>query len=163
MIRIIDVTREEIPRVVPLAARFRSALKALKGIRSDPDEESGAEEMREFLDAGFPVFAAEKDGVLCGYIVCRVDKPCVWVEAIYVLPEYRRQGAASVLFEKAEEVASSFGEDTVYNYVHPNNEAMIAFLASKGYTVLNLVEIRRPYRGEKLREKIQVARNSFDY
>ena len=42
------------------------------------------------------------------------------------------------------------GEDTVYNFVHPNNEGMIRFLASKGYTVLNMIEVRKPYKGEKL-------------
>ena len=32
----------------------------------------------------------------------------------------------TALFGKAEKLAASFGEDTVYNYVHPNNHAMIA-------------------------------------
>ncbi len=30
-----------------------------------------------------------------------------------------------MLFHKAKEIAASMGEDTVYNYVHPNNENMI--------------------------------------
>jgi ribosomal protein S18 acetylase RimI-like enzyme len=55
-----------------------------------------------------------------------------------------------MLFRKAEEIAASMGEDTVYNFVHPNNEGMIRFLASKGYTVLNMIEVRKPYKGEKL-------------
>lgn len=40
---------------------------------------------------------------------------------------------------------------------------MIAFLRSKGYTVLNLIEIRKPYKDEKLSTTIQVGKNSFDY
>ena len=40
---------------------------------------------------------------------------------------------------------------------------MIGFLRSKGYTVLNLIEIRKPYRGEKLTTTIRVDRNTFDY
>ena len=63
----------------------------------------------------------------------------------------------------AEELAASFGEDTVYNYVHPNNRAMIAFLREKGYSVLNLLEIRKPYAGEKLTRTIRVDEEQFDY
>ena len=71
--------------------------------------------------------------------------------------------AASLLFGKAEELAREMGDDTVYNFVHPNNEGMIAFLRSKGYTVLNMIEIRRPYTGEKLTTMVRVDGNVFDY
>ena len=87
----------------------------------------------------------------------------MWVESIYVLPDFRKQGVATALFGKAEALAAAYGEDTVYNYVHPNNHGMLAFLRSQGYSVLNLVEIRKPYPGEKLTTKIQVGENKFDY
>ena len=163
MIQTNRMTEAEIPRVAPLTAQFRVTLKAFKGISAAPDLAAGAAELKEYLDAGFPVFTAEADGELCGYLVCRVEEPCVWVESIYVLPQYRRQGAASALFRRAEELAASFGEDTVYNYVHPNNHAMIGFLRARGYTVLNLIEIRRPYAGETLTRKIRVDEQQFDY
>ena len=53
--------------------------------------------------------------------------------------------------------------DTLFNYVHPNNDAMINFLKSKGYTVLNLIEIRKPFKGEKNKTTIKVGNNEFDY
>ena len=81
----------------------------------------------------------------------------------HVSSEFRRRGVASMLFEKAEEIAAEKGEETVYNYVHPNNERMIGFLRSKGYTVLNLIEIRKPYKGEKPSTTIHVENNEFDY
>ena len=56
-----------------------------------------------------------------------IDEPCVWVESIFVVKEYRRKRISSALFEKAEEIAKAYGEETVYNYVHPNNNGMIAF------------------------------------
>lgn len=65
--------------------------------------------------------------------------------------------------EKAESLAKSYGEDTVFNYVHPNNIGMIAFLNKHGYTVLNLIEIRKPFSGEKLSTRIRVGDNLFDY
>ena len=120
-------------------------------------------EIGEFLDAGFPVHAAEDDGALAGYMVCRIEEPCLWVEHLYVREEYRRRGVATLLFEKAEALAASMGEDTVFNFVHPNNLGMIAFLRSKGYTVLNMIEIRKPYPGERLTTTIPVGDSLFDY
>lgn len=163
MIEIETMTGADIPGFAPLAAQFRVSLRAFKGITASPNESEGASELKEYLDAGFPVFTAREVGQPCGYLVCRVDKPCVWVESLYVLPEYRRKGVASALFSKAEELAAAYGEDTVYNYVHPNNDGIIAFLKSRGYTVLNLIELRKPYVDEKPVRTIQVGENQFDY
>ena len=146
-----------------MVALFRVELRSYKGIASKPNVEAGREEMEEYLAAGFPVFAAMVDGKYAGYIVCRVDSEVVWVESIFVKEEYRRHGVASALHSKAEEIAASYGEETVYNYVHPNNHRMIAFLRKRGYTVLNLIEIRKPYNGEKLTQKICVGKHEFDY
>ena len=146
-----------------MVARFRVELRSYKGIESKPNLDAGREEMGEYLSAGFPVFAAVVDGKYAGYVVCRVDSEVVWVESIFVKEEYRRQGVATALHNKAEEIAASYGEETVYNYVHPNNHRMIAFLRSRGYTVLNLIEIRKPYGNEKLTQTIQVGEHEFDY
>jgi ribosomal protein S18 acetylase RimI-like enzyme len=85
------------------------------------------------------------------------------VEHLFVREKYRRKGAATMLFEKAEALAAAMGEDTVFNFVHPNNLGMIAFLRSKGYTVLNMIEIRKPYPGEQLKTTIPVGDAVFDY
>ena len=160
---IIKIDKQLVDKVSPLAADFRVTLCSYRGIELQPDIEAGREEILGFLEAGYPVFAAEDNDILTGYIVCRIEKPCLWVEHIYVKNEYRRKGVATLLFEKAEEIAKAMGEDTVYNYVHPNNDGMIQFLRSKGYTVLNLIEIRKPYKKEKLTTTINVSKNTFDY
>ena len=146
-----------------MVALFRGELRSYKGITSKPNIEAGREETEEYLAAGFPVFAAIVDGEYAGYVVCRVDSEVVWVESMFVKDEYRRQGIASALHSKAEEIAASYGEDTVYNYVHPNNHRMIEFLRKRGFTVLNLIEIRKPYKGEKLTQTITVGEHEFDY
>ena len=146
-----------------MVAQFRVELRSFKGIVSKPNVEAGREEMEEYLAARFPVFAAVVDGEYAGYVVCRIDNQVVWVESIFVREEYRRRGVASALHSKAEEIAASYGNDTVYNYVHPNNHRMIAFLRKRGYTVLNFIEIRKPYQGEKLTQVIQVGEHEFDY
>ena len=160
---IIKIGIKDAERIAPLVAAFRVQLKAYKGIKARPNTEAGKEEILEFLSSGFPVFGAEEEGALAGYLVCRIDEPCLWVEQLFVREDCRRRGVASLLFGKAEELAASMGEDTVYNYVHPNNEGMIRFLRAKGYTVLNLIEIRKPYEGERLTAAIHVEKEVFDY
>ena len=159
IIKITQVTDD----LAQMVASFRVELRSFKGIVSKPNVDAGREEMEEYLAAGFPVFAAMADGQYAGFLVCRVDSEVVWVESIFVKEEYRRHGIASALHSKAEEIAASYGEDTVYNYVHPNNHRMIAFLRKRGYTVLNLIEIRKPYKGEKPTQVIQVGEHQFDY
>ncbi len=160
---LIKVSVKDADKVAPLVAAFRVQLNSYKGIRSLPNVEAGKEEILDFLHSGFPVFAAADNGAMVGYIVCRVDAPCLWVEHIFVQEDHRRKGIATLLFHQAEEIAASMGENTVYNFVHPNNEGMIRFLRSKGYTVLNMIEIRKPYEGEKLSTTVHVEKEAFDY
>ena len=96
-------------------------------------------------------------------MVCRIQGDVVWVESIFVKEKYRRLGVATALHDKAEKLAESYGNETVYNYVHPNNHRMIEFLRKRGYTVLNLIEIRKPYKGERLTQTIAVGEHKFDY
>ena len=160
---ILKIDAASAEKLAPLAADFRVALGSYKGIVSEPNCEAGKAEILEYLRLRYPVFAAEDAGEPVGYIVCRVEDSLLWVEQLYVRPDRRREGIASRLFDKAEEIARSLGEETVFNYVHPNNEGVIRFLRSKGYTVLNLIEVRKPYRGEKLRTTITVGQQVFDY
>ncbi|WP_308556073.1 GNAT family N-acetyltransferase [uncultured Lactobacillus sp.] len=160
--KLIKVTQlsDELAEMVAL---FRVELRSYKGIVSKPDIEAGRKEMEEYLSANFPVFAALVNGEYAGYVVCRIDSKVVWVESIFVKEKYRRHGVATALHNKAEKIAFSYGNDTVYNYVHPNNHHMIEFLRKRGYTVLNLIEIRKPYKDEKLTQTISVGEHEFDY
>ena len=157
------ITEAELPLLAPLTALFRTALDSYRGEAGGPDEAAALEELQWLFDKGYPIFAAEDDGRFVGYIVCRIEDELVWVEQLYVLPECRRRGTASKLFDEAEAIARSYGEETVFNYIHPNNDGVIAFLASRGYTVLNLIEIRKPWPGETPRTKISVGGHEFDY
>ena len=160
---LIEISTQDTDRLAPLVAAFRVQLNAYRGIRSQPNTEEAREELLDFLAAGFPVYAVADGSALLGYIVCRINDNCLWVEQLFVWEAQRRKGLASLLFGKAEELAAALGEDTVYNFVHPNNEGVISFLRSKGYTVLNLIEVRKPYKGEKPGTTIQVGNETFDY
>lgn len=146
-----------------MVAQFRVELRSYKGVVSKPNLEAGREEIEDYLSARFPVFAALVDGEYAGYLVCRIDGGVVWVESLFVKTDFRRQGVATALHSKAEEISASLGGDTVYNYVHPNNHRMIEFLRKRGYTVLNLIEIRKPHKDETLTRQITVGEHVFDY
>ena len=63
-------------KIAPLVAAFRTQLKSYKGIKSQPDAEAGKEEILEYLESDFPVYAVADSGAFVGYIVCRIDHPC---------------------------------------------------------------------------------------
>jgi hypothetical protein len=50
-----------------------------------------------------------------------------------------------------------------YNWVHPNNDGIIAFLRKRGYGVLNLIELRGARPGASLTNKVRVGEHEFDY
>lgn len=143
-----------------LLAHFRMLLRSFKSIDSEPDYKDARRELQSFSeDPNYPIYlCVEKDEVL-GYMILKIDG-VVWVEQIYVSEVYRRKGVASLLYQKAEEISEG---DTLFNYVHPNNDVMINFLKSKGYTVLNLIEIRKPFKDEKPNKKVKVGDHEFDY
>jgi ribosomal protein S18 acetylase RimI-like enzyme len=149
--------------IAPLIAKFRVELLAYKNSKVEENLDDAKEEFESYIKVGYPVYVCEEGDKWLGYLVCRIDTEVVWVESLFVLSEHRRRGIASALFNAAEDLAVSYGNDTLYNYVHPNNDDMIAFLNKRGYNVLNLIEIRKKYKGEKINEQIQIRNNFFDY
>ncbi len=155
-------TPQDNPTLIFLIAQFRTALAQLRGKETTPDLEAAKEELNEYLQKENPIFVAEMNGDLLGYLVCRVDGDVVWVESLYVKPAFRRQGIASSLYAKAEQLALQLGGDAPYNWVDPNNTPIISFLAKRGYNVLNLLELRRPYPDETLTHTIKVGPYTFN-
>lgn len=163
MIRVEPYRSEYSRAVTGLIADFRVTLRSYKGIESTPDIAAAEEELLDYLKDDMPIYVALSDEQVVAYMVLRIDAPCVWGESIYVMPAHRKLGIASRLLEKAEAVARTYGEDNLYYYVHPNNDGVIAFLKSHGYSVLNLIEVRKQGKDETLNQTIQVGDHRFDY
>ena len=149
--------------VIKLIAEFRVGVAKLKGHVREPDIESAKKELEEYIQIEYPIFVAEFQEELVGYIICRTDGDVVWAEQLYVKQNARRKGIASTLFLRAEQLANTLGNETLYNWIHPNNNAIILFLRKHGYNVLNLIEVRKPWNGESTVQKIKVGKNDFDY
>jgi GNAT superfamily N-acetyltransferase len=149
--------------LVRLIAEYRASMAELRGRARPLDLGAAGDELAEYARKGYPIYVAEEDSAsLVGYLVCRVDGDVVWAEALYVAPEYRRRRIGSTLFAEAERLAQELGSDFPYNWVDPENSRIIRFLAKRGYSVLNLIELRRPYPAEKLTQKIIVGSHEFD-
>ena len=162
---IVNAEITDIDDIAQLIAEFRVELRSFRNpfIKYYPDLEAAKKEFEHYMKSNFPVYIFRENNIIWGYLVCRIDAPVVWVESLFVRNEYRRKGVASVLFGEAEKLAHSYGQDTLYNYVHPNNDTMIRFLAKKGYDVLNLIEIRKKHQNENTTRKFRVANNEFNY
>jgi ribosomal protein S18 acetylase RimI-like enzyme len=152
--------REEVTKSI---AMLRVTLATQKSRQAAPDYRSAAAELDDYVRLGFPIFVAVTENRIVGHLVCRIVEDIVWAESLHVMPEYRRLGVASSLYSEAERLAENLGSSTVYNWIHPNNQESISFLRSKGYTVLNLIELRKPWPNERLMQHIQVGDNKFDY
>jgi len=148
--------------LVRLIEEFRATLAQLRGRPCPAGSEAASQELAEYLQKDFSIYVAESmGGTMTGYLVCRVDGGVIWAESLYVMPEWRRQGVGSRLYACAEKLGQDLGGDTVYNWVDPDNDAIISFLAARGYTVLNLIELRRRRSGEQARHRINVGPYRF--
>ena len=146
-----------------LVAKFRVFLSSLKSIDKKPDYVSAAKELNTYIDKKYPIFIAEINSKIVGYIVCRIEDQVVWLESLYVLPDYRNNNIGSSLFKKAEKISEELNCETLYHWVHPNNHRMIKFLEKQGYDVLNLIEIRKKRKNEEIKSKVKVNEHEFKY
>lgn len=161
--KVIEFDEKYFNQTAELLSLFRVQLRKFKGIESNPDLDSAKDELNSFAnDENYPIYLCVEKEQIIGYMILKIDG-VIWVEQLFVREDYRRKGVASLLFSKAEERSKEIGEDTLFNYVHPNNEPIIKFLKSKGYTVLNLIEVRKPFKNEETKTIIKIGNNEFDY
>ncbi|MDD2889610.1 MAG: GNAT family N-acetyltransferase [bacterium] len=159
-----QATEIDIATIAPLVIAFRKELAKLKNHELCLSESEAHSELKSYFNKKYSIFVAEDElHQIIGYLVCKIEEDVVWAESIYVIPEYRRQQIASSLYEQVEKTAKELGNDTVYNWVHPNNDKIIKFLEKHGYNVLNLIELRRPYEKELNKKNIKIGKHKFKY
>ncbi len=161
IVRLAD--KKDIEKVSELIANFRVEHRALKGIKSKLNIENSKVEFQEFYNSKFPIYIVEDEENILAYLILRIIDNVVWVEHIYVSKAYRKKGIAKKLFNKAEEIAKELGNETVYNWILPNNDKMIKFLSKNGYNVLNMIEIRKEFENEDIKETLKIGEYSYKY
>ncbi len=95
--------------------------------------------------------------------MCKIIDGVVWVESLFVSEQERRKGIATRLYLETEKVAQELGNSTLYNWGHPNNDKMIAFLSRMGYDVLNLIEVRKKLNNEEITGMVKVGDHDYHY
>ncbi|MBQ1826441.1 MAG: GNAT family N-acetyltransferase, partial [Erysipelotrichaceae bacterium] len=162
-IHLVDINEKNSFAISYMVSDFRIYLASLKGRKIEEDLNEAAREVSGYIKKGYPVFAVAENGKYQGYAVCRIEDDVVWLESIYVRQPERRRRFGSSLLKRAEEIAAEHGNDTLYINIHPNNEPMIGFLHSKGYDVLNLLELRKKTGNEKLESEYQIGDHKYRY
>jgi len=114
----------------------------------DPSDAAVEEELIGYLKNSHSIFVAKCDETYLGFLVMRSLDNVWWVDTLYVTPQSRRMGVASALYDRAELHSSGSSTDNLFVWVHPNNHIMLSFLKSRGYDVLNLIEVRKPWKNE---------------
>jgi GNAT superfamily N-acetyltransferase len=153
---------QDLVYIIGMIDRFRIALARLRRRPAESDPAGARVELEEYLAKKFPIYIAEEDrSGIVAYMVCRIDGDIVWLESIFVEEEFRRKGVASQLYCQAERLAHELGGGPPYNWIDPDNEGMIQFLAKRGYDVLNLIELRRREPGDQLARKIRVGDHEY--
>ena len=161
--RLININEDNIYGLVYLVVEFRKYLAKLKNNTSDYDVDDALEELKDYVKYDYPIFAVTDKGKNVAYAVCRIHENVVWLESLYVMKQYRNKGIGKMLLEKSEEIAREYKNDTLYFYVHPNNDLMLNFLNSNGYNVLNLIEIRKKYPEEVTSTTYTIGNHEYKY
>ena len=91
-------------------------------------------------DKNFRVYAAKVDGKFVGWIalvfmpkISWTDAGFVYVDELWVQDDYRKQGIATALMKKADEMKEEFSAIGVRLYVNVNNPAAKALYEKCGY------------------------------
>lgn len=103
-------------------------------------EPSAVPAPEELCDPNLYVYAAEEDGRFVGWIslvylpkVSRVQHGYVYVDELWVQPEYRRRGIARALMDKAEEVKELRNAVGIRLYVNVENPGAKGLYERCGY------------------------------
>ena len=89
------------------------------------------------------VFVAEDNGKVVGFLASYIDKipdffehpTILYLDEIFVLPDYRRKGVARSLIQEAEKIAKEKGIKRIQARIYTFNTGMHKFMESVGYHV----------------------------
>jgi len=79
-----------------------------------------------------------------GTVLAGFDGVRGWVHHLAVLPEFRRQGFASLLMDRAEVGLLELGCPKLNLQVRPSNADVVAFYESRGHRVEDVISLGKP-------------------
>lgn len=91
-------------------------------------------------------YVFEDDGEILGYAMLaksfstEFGKKCIWLEDLYILPEYRSKGIGTKFFEYMEQ---NFSDAVIKLEVEEENEKAIRTYKKCGFEVLQYMEMKK--------------------
>jgi len=150
--------------LVGLLAEFRLFLKELQNpsCKQNINQNAARTELENYVSTNYEIFVAkDASAFVKGFFIMEIRDNVIFAHILYVCPEVRRRGIASALYAKAEERSHMNKQETVYNWIHPDNEGIINFLGSRGYDTVNLLELRKQCSFDKHPRHIKVGNHKF--
>ena len=102
---------------------------------------------KHLVDKNFRVYAAKAEGRFVGWIalvfmpkISWTDTGFVYVDELWVQDDYRKQGIATALMEKADQMKTEFSAHGVRLYVNVNNPTAKSLYEKCGYTCQGTAE-----------------------
>lgn len=114
-----------------------------------PSEEDAHENLIEWTREGHIFYFISVDNECVGFVHlgsrgCEID----WLEDIFVLPKYQRQGIGTRTIQIVEEMVKEYSE-SLYIEVASRNMNAIRLYHKIGYNCLNTITIRKDFHTEK--------------
>jgi GNAT superfamily N-acetyltransferase len=136
------------PACLPLIEKHWSEIAHYQDIPLEVD----ADRYRALEEAGIlRIYTARLDGVvLVGYAVMMVNSDahhkssrCAVQDALYVHPDFRKQGIGLKLIRFVETVLLGEGVQAVQQHVHVEHPQLGTILRKRGYEVVDFVYLKR--------------------
>ena len=110
------------------------------------------------------LFSIEEDKHEVGFIfLARHGGSVVWIENLYVKPEFRRRGIATRAIHLAESYAKDMMHAPAINIdVIPQNLDAMRLYHSLGYDTLQMVTIRKQLDGQKREQPVELLGFTFE-
>jgi len=141
------IAEDEIPILVeelwrPFAEEM-AALDPYNELAEGISDTALAYRREQFEDPDVATFVAERDGALVGYTAVQFSEsppvftrgPEATISGVYVRPDYRGEGIATALLDRAETWASDRGCEYVTLSVNADNASAKGLYESRGYGV----------------------------
>lgn len=155
-IRVIPVNDSNYMNVVFMAADFHKLLMKSRGLKDKQNEQDAQYNLEDRLDYGDTIIAAGDHGRFVGYAVIQNGDNCLSLTELFVKPDQRRRGIASLLFAEAQKKAQEENSE-LHVRVPFGNKPMLTLLKKYGYTTLEPLEIRKTVKEDTGASEVTVG------
>lgn len=107
------------------------------------------DDLNNWIKEGHQLYLIKKENQFVGFVHlasrgCAID----WLEDIYVIEEYQRQGIGTYTIQLIENIVKDYS-DCLYIEAAARNEKAIRLYRKIGYNCLNTITIRKDFHPEK--------------